>query len=69
MEKCNSNYYGLIFKCPVDKALDKCVYNKLRLLPSKERINYYNALTEVEKMILIDEHQRCLSVREKKNIL
>jgi hypothetical protein len=69
MEKCYSNYYGLIFNCPVEKALNRCVYNKLRLLPTKKRITYYNALTEKEKTVLIEKHQYCLSLREKKNVL
>jgi hypothetical protein len=67
MEKCYSNYFGLIFKCPVESELNKCVYKKLRRLPSKEKITYYNALTGDEKKALIEKHQYCLAVREKKS--
>jgi hypothetical protein len=65
---CNSNYYGLIFNCPVENELNSCVYSKIRVLPLKERITYYNALTEDEKKILIEKHQCCLAVREKKSL-
>jgi hypothetical protein len=67
MDKCYSNYYGLIFRCPVDMELKSCAFNKIRDLPSKERIGYYNALTEEEKNVLIEIHQDCLNQREKRN--
>lgn len=66
MEKCYSNYFGLIFKCPVESELNECVYKNIRRLPSKEKIAFYNALTEDEKKILIEKHQHCLEIREKK---
>jgi hypothetical protein len=69
MENCYSNYFGLIFKCPVESELYGCVYKKLRRLPSKEKIAYYNALTEDEKKVLIEKHQHCLAVREKKSTI
>jgi len=69
MENCYSNYFGLIFKCPVESELNGCVYKKLRRLPSKEKIAYYNALTEDEKKVLIEKHQYCLAVREKKSTI
>jgi len=68
MDKYYSNYYGLIFKCPLEKELRSCVFYKIRGLPSKERIAYYNVLTMKEKDLLIENHQICLSIREKKKI-
>jgi len=69
MEKCNSNYYGLIFKCPVESELKSCVYSHIRELLSKERIVYYDALTDDEKKMLIEKHQRCLAARETKSLI
>jgi hypothetical protein len=68
MDKFCFNYYGLIFKCPVDIELKGCAFNKIRDLPSKQRMIYYNALTEKEKNILIANHQNCLSLREEKKL-
>lgn len=69
MDKGCSNYYGLIFKCPVELELKGCAYSKIRLLPSKQRILYYNALTEKERNVLIADHQNCISLREKKEMI
>jgi len=67
MENCYTNFYGLIFNCPVGNEVESCIFKKIRLLSLKERINYYNALTEEEKMSLIEKHHNCLSCREKKS--
>lgn len=68
MAKSYTNYYGLIFNCPVGKELIDCDFKMIRQLKTKERITYYNALTEQEKDSLIEKHQQCLSVREKKTL-
>ena len=68
MAKSYTNYYGLIFNCPVGKELIDCDFKTIRQLKTKERITYYNALTEQEKDSLIEKHQQCLSVREKKTL-
>lgn len=60
------DYYGLIFSCPFGAELENCGYKKIRQFNSKERLTYYDALTEDEKLILLEKHQHCLSVREKK---
>lgn len=67
MTNSYTNYYGLIFGCPVGNEAITCGYKKIRTLDTKERLAYYNALTEDEKNTLIEKHQRCLSVREKKD--
>ena len=68
MTNCYENYYGLIFNCPVGKDLNGCEYKIIRKLSTKERLAYYSALTEEEKDKLIEKHQVCLSLREKKTL-
>jgi len=68
MAKCYTNYYGLIFNCPVGSEAINCDYKEIRQLKAKERLAYYNALPEYEKDKLIEKHQQCLSVREKKTL-
>ncbi len=68
MINCYENYYGLIFNCPVGNNLIRCEYKAIRKLSLKERLTYYNALTEEEKDNLIEKHQKCLSGREKKTL-
>ncbi len=64
-----TNYYGLIFNCPVDTEVTGCAFKKLRQLStSKERLTYFESLSVAEKMNMIAIHQRCLSVREKKSL-
>ena len=63
-----TNYYGLIFNCPMGNEDENCGYKIIRQLPAKERLSYIDVLTENEKKILIEKHQHCLSVREKKNL-
>jgi hypothetical protein len=59
------DYYGLIFNCPVGEEVDGCKYRKIRKLPVKERLAYFNALTEREIASWVNHHKKCLSVREK----
>ncbi|MFY9153981.1 MAG: hypothetical protein WAO52_18315 [Prolixibacteraceae bacterium] len=68
MENSYTNFYGLIFTCPLENEVQSCVYKNLRLLATKERLNYYDAMTEDEKAKLLKLHQKCLSVREKKSL-
>ena len=68
MANSYTNYYGLIFSCPVGNEAITCDFKKIRQLKTKERLAYYNALSEHEKDSLIEKHQRCLSVREKKTL-
>jgi len=68
MAKCYTNYYGLIFNCPVGNEAISCDYKEIRQLKTKERLAYYNALPEYEKDKLIENHQKCLSIREKKTL-
>ena len=68
MAKNYTNYYGLIFSCPVGNEAISCDFKKIRRLKTKERLAFYNALPENEKDKLIENHQQCLSAREKKTL-
>ena len=68
MAESYTNYYGLVFSCPIGNELNNCDYKTIRKLKTKERLAYYDALTEHEKCTLIKKHQRCLNVREKKTL-
>jgi len=68
MGKRYTNYYGLIFECPVGSELVNCAFKKIRQIKTKERLTYFDALTDEEKKTLIEKHQKCLSVREKKTL-
>lgn len=63
-----SNYYGLIFDCPVGSEEVGCEFKNIRQFKIKERLAYYNKLADAEKISLIERHQRCLSAREKKSL-
>jgi hypothetical protein len=63
-----SDYYGLIFYCPMGSERDGCVFGNVRQLSIKERLAYFDVLTEPEKMNLITKHQQCLKVREKSTL-
>jgi hypothetical protein len=68
MENYHSNYYGLIFNCPMGLETASCGYKNIRHLSIKERLNYIDVLTESKKKILVENHQQCLLVREKKSL-
>jgi len=68
MDKCFTNYYGLIFNCPIGNETVGCDYNQIRQLKTKERLAFYDALSEHEKDKLLVKHLQCLSVREKKTL-
>ncbi len=68
MAKSYTNYYGLIFNCPVGNEAVNCDYKQIRQLKTKERLAYYNALSGHEKDKLIEKHQKCLLSREKKTL-
>jgi hypothetical protein len=63
-----SDYYGLLFNCPFDKELELCALKNMRLHTTKERFIYYEALTITERKALINQHHKCLLIREKKSL-
>jgi hypothetical protein len=68
MGKSFTNYYGLIFSCPVGLELESCEFKNVRQHESKDKLIYYEALNMAEKEKLIKGHQKCLSAREKKTL-
>jgi hypothetical protein len=66
MKNYISDYFGLIFYCPMVNEEEDCVFKNIRKLPLNKRLSYINVLTEAEKKTLIDKHRKCLMVREKK---
>jgi len=66
MSKNNSDYWGLLFQCPMDKETDNCALLQIRQLPLLERIKYFDNLTNSEKEEIIKKHKKCLSAREKR---
>jgi len=68
MKNCISDYYGLIFHCPMVNEKKDCVFVQIRQLTLKERLAYFDVLTESEKMTLIEKHQKCIKVRENKTL-
>jgi len=68
MRSCISDYYGLIFHCPMVNERKDCAFVHIRKLTIKERLAYFDVLTEPEKMTLIEKHQRCIKIRENKTL-
>ena len=66
MRKDYSGYYGLIFNCPMNRQVDRCVFKSIRQLQPQDRMKYVNCLSMEEKEILIRKHQHCLAERENK---
>ena len=63
-----SNYYGLIFNCPIGVETEDCCFHAIRKFSIHDKLKYYNSMTEQERMKLIYRHQECLAVREKKTL-
>lgn len=68
MENKSTNYYGLLFGCPVGNEMRTCCFKEIRKYPLTEKINFYELMTEPEKLELIGKHRHCLSVRDKKTL-
>lgn len=63
-----SDYYGLIFNCPIGIESSDCEYKKIRQLPLKDRLAFMDVLNDEEKKTLMKKHQKCIKVREKKTL-
>ena len=55
---------GLIFACPMGDELDECMLKNIRTLPILKRIEVFESFSNDEKHELINQHKKCLSVRE-----
>jgi len=68
MTKGDINYLGLIFDCPVGKELPNCSFGYIRKFKVRERLTHYEALSNKERDFMVEQHQNCLSSREKKTL-
>lgn len=68
MDNCFSDYYGLLFCCPMGKEKEECMFRDIRQLPVKKSLRYIDLLDENNKKTLIENHHRCLKIREKKTL-
>ena len=56
--------HGLIFGCPLKNENHNCPFKSIRQLPVDKRIDFVNKLDKPEKWNLIQEHSKCLYLRE-----
>ncbi|TKG95570.1 hypothetical protein EYV94_09015 [Puteibacter caeruleilacunae] len=61
-----SNYYGLLFDCPMGKPVEGCVFREIREMTISERLEYLKNVDPEIKAELIQKHQACLAKREEK---
>jgi hypothetical protein len=68
MTKCELNYLGLIFDCPIGNEADDCCFRNIRKYKTEDRLTYFEKLPGGKRNLLIEHHQKCLSDREKKTL-
>jgi hypothetical protein len=68
MTKVDLNYMGLIFDCPIGTELTNCSFSQVRKIKDKERLVYYETLSNEERDSMVSKHRRCLSSRENKTL-
>ena len=61
-----SDYYGLLFCCPMNSETKSCAFREIRNKDINERIQYMKLLSKDERSALIIKHKNCLSLRENK---
>ncbi len=61
-----SNYYGLLFECPMGREVSRCVFRDVRKINITDRLEFIKNLSFIEKTELIQAHQKCLAKREEK---
>lgn len=66
MSKPNSNYWGLLFECPMNKETQGCSFDHIRKMALLDRIEYFNSLSTLEREELMKKHKKCLTGREGK---
>jgi len=52
-------YTGLLFSCPFNKSVGKCLFNEQRKLPKLEAIKQWRKLSFNERKTIIDKHVLC----------
>lgn len=58
--------FGLVIQCPFDDPVETCPAFELRKLPTEEKFQIVNNLTEEQLDDIIAHHKKCLREREKK---
>lgn len=66
MSKKNSDYWGLLMQCPMNKETSDCVFAHIRSLPLLERMKFFDELCTIEREDIIRKHKKCLIGREKR---
>ncbi len=60
-----SDYYGLLFDCPMNEEQCSCPFHEIRQIESfPERLKYFRSLTQEAKAFLIGQHIKCINQRE-----
>jgi len=58
--------YGLVYACPFDKRQNDCVLSQVEHLSVKEKFKWVEGLKEEEINTIVQNHRRCLAMRENK---
>ena len=66
MARNYSDYYGLIFGCPMGTEVDSCIYKEIRSRPLSERLQTIISKSKDERAILVQHHKHCIAHRENK---
>jgi hypothetical protein len=57
---------GLLFSCPFENSLDKCVFNEIRNKSIPDRIAVFLRMDAETKESYLNAHKLCLKLREAK---
>ena len=66
MARNYSDFYGLIFGCPMGSELHNCIYKDIRKLPLQDRLKHIVTKTKDERSVLVKHHKKCIAHRENK---
>ena len=66
MSKNNTDYWGLLFQCPMNKETANCALVHVRQLPLLDRVKYFGNLNNQDREEIIRKHKKCLLGREKR---
>ena len=55
------DYIGLLFGCSKQNPDDKCPLIEVRKLTIEERLYWWESLTHLQKMLLIQHHKQCVN--------
>lgn len=60
---------GLLFECPFRKSHSDCPFNEMRNLKLKEKIQYFNTISNKDLDFMNEYHSSCMRKRETKNLI